>query len=286
MTSPATAAPALPAFIVIGAAKAATTWIGHQLRQHPQVFMPTAEPHYFSTEYDNRLDWYADLFRAAPEGRLIGEKSADYLAHPHAAQRIADVLPDVRLVAQLRNPVDRAYSDYCMLLRRGMVGDDPTRYLDSGQAEMARFLQDGLYYRHLTRFFDWFPIERLKIILYEDLRERPETVIAEVSRHIGITPHIDPEAMAMRVNDAETPLLPLSLRRLLRPVKAVAKPLRDHAWFKAAHATLARPMRYPPLTDDLRRRLSDYYAEDVASLAGLLGRDMSHWLAREPCRQS
>lgn len=275
----------LPAFIVIGAAKAATTWIGHQLRQHPEVFMPTTEPHFFSTHHDKGLGCYVEHFRSAPPGQIVGEKSADYLAHPQAARRIAELVPAVRLVAQLRNPVERAYSDYCMLLRRGMVSDDPARYLGNNDGEMARFLQDGLYHRHLSRYFDHFPGEQVEIILYEDVRDRPETVVASVCRHIGVVPHVDPEAIAMRVNNGKAPLLPLSLRRLLRPIKPVVEPLRGLAWFEAARATLARPMRYPPLTPELRQRLGDFYAADVAALGRLLRRDLTGWLVREPCPQ-
>lgn len=275
----------LPAFIVIGAAKAATTWIGHQLRQHPDVFMPTTEPHYFSTHHAKGLGWYLDWFRRASPGQIVGEKSADYLAHPQAARRIAALKPEMRLVAQLRNPVERAYSDYCMLLRRGMVSDDPARYLGSDEDETARFLNDGLYHRHLSRFFDHFPGEQIEVLLYEDVRDEPEAVVASVSRHIGIAPQVDPEAMAIRVNGSEAPLLPLALRRLLRPMKPVVAPWRGHAWFEAARATLARPMRYPPLTPALRRRLDDFYAADVANLGNLLGRDLTGWLARELCPQ-
>lgn len=271
----------LPSFIVIGAAKAATTWIGHQLRQDPAIFMPTTEPHYFSTEQDRGPGWYSRLFAEASPTQIVGEKSADYLAHPQAPMRIAAMLPKVRLVAQLRDPVERAYSDYCMLLRRGTVGDDPVRYLDRQKASLPRFLEDGLYHRHLSRFFDHFAREQVEVILYEDIKAGPENVIARVGRHIGTEPQVVAEEVGARLNASEAPLLPLSLRRLLRPIKSAAQPLRGRPWFEAARTTLARPMRYPELTDDLRRRLRDYYADDVARLATLIDRDLTEWLTRE-----
>ena len=84
----------LPEFAIIGAVKGATTWVAHQLRSQPGIFLPQQEPHYFSTAFDRGIDWYANLFREAPAGARIGEKSADYLAHPWAAARLAALLPE------------------------------------------------------------------------------------------------------------------------------------------------------------------------------------------------
>lgn len=264
---------------MIGAVKAATTWIAHQLRQHPAIYMPEPEPHYFSTEFDHGLDWYRRWFAEAAPGMVIGEKSADYLAHPQAAQRIATLLPKIPLIAQLRNPIERAYSDYCMLFRRGTVTEDPRHYLDRPGGAQPRFLQDGLYGRHLARYLDHFPHWQIKVVLHEDIRATPETVIAEVCRHIDVPVHVTPEEVRARKNDSEAPLLPLALRRLLAPAKPIVQPLRDNPWFRLIRSGLARPVRYPPLTDDLYNRLRDYYSDDVERLARMIGRDLTPWLA-------
>jgi hypothetical protein len=276
--------PRLPQFIIIGAVKAATTWIAHQLRQHPDIYLPGPEPHYFSTEYHRGIDWYAGLFAEARPDQMIGEKSADYLAHPEAPRRIARTLPDVPLIVQLRNPIERAYSDYCMLYRRGTVGRRPERYLRSGST-LPRFLEDGLYHRHLARFLEYFPREKIEVILHEEIRQQPEAVIARVSRHIGIDVRISEAAVAARVNDGEVPLLPLTLRRLLSPAKDAVGPWRDQPWFQTVRNALARTPSYPPLTDDLRKRLRDYYAADVQELGRMLSRDMTSWLSLDGARR-
>src|SRR3546814_15036318 len=95
--------------------------------------MPGPEPHYFSTEFHRGPDWYEDFFAAADADQVVGEKSADYLAHPEAARRIAQRLPEARLVVPLRNPIARASSDYCMFFRRGAVSPHPQRYLKIGR---------------------------------------------------------------------------------------------------------------------------------------------------------
>lgn len=270
-----------PSFIVIGAVKGATTWLAHQLREHPRLWLPDAEPHYFSSEYSRGADWYRGLFTQAPADRIIGEKSADYLAHPDAAARIARDLPDVRLIAQLRNPVERAYSDYCMLYRRGLVGPDPMPYLDKRQSAQSRFLTGGLYAAHLERFLGHFPREQLCILLHDDILEAPERVIAQVCAHIAVDPHVSSPAVASRKNDSATPMLPLRMRRILRPVRPLLDPLRGNPVLARMRTALVEPVRYPPLTADLRRSLQDFYRNDVARLENLLKRDLSRWRAQD-----
>jgi hypothetical protein len=269
----------LPEFLFIGAVKAATTWIAHQLRGRSDVFLPGPEPHYFTRAYDRGEDWYASLFADAGAEQHIGEKSADYLADPEAPRRAAALLPDALLVAQLRDPVERAYSDYCMLYRRGQVGGDVARYLACGTTA-PRFLNDGLYARHIARWLDHFPADRLKIVLYDEIRAEPERVVGDVSTFLGLAPAIEPERVRQRMNDSEAPVVPLPLRRLPQSLKDLVTPLRANPAFKAVRNLIARPVQYPPLTSELRLRLSDYYREDVIQLGAMLGRDLSAWSSR------
>ncbi|MBK5264133.1 MAG: sulfotransferase [Alphaproteobacteria bacterium] len=268
----------LPHFIILGAVKAATTWLSYQLQHNPAVFLPDPEPHFFSSEYDRGFDWYCKFFRDAAPGQLPGEKSADYLAHPDAARRVAEAVPDIPLVVQLRNPVDRAYSDYRMLYRRGTITGKPEDYLIRSTTRLPRFLDDGLYYQHLQRWFDHFPREQIKILLYEDVRERPPWVMEQVCDHIGVPFHFAQELEHERINDGSAHLLPLPVRKLFGPLKGAIKPLRGYALFEAARRTIAQPVRYPPLSPSTRAYLEEFYATDIERLASLIGRDLRHWL--------
>lgn len=268
-----------PSFVVIGAMKGATTWIAHQLRNHPQLWLPGAEPHYFSSEYDRGPAWYASLFDAAPADRIIGEKSADYLAHPLAAERMAAMIPSARLIVQLRDPVQRAYSDYCMLFRRGWVSGDPAKYLKGANPEQSRFLSGGLYGAHLRRFLQHYQRDQIQVILYESVREMPEQVIADVCTHIGVPVHIAPEEVASRKNDSASPMLPLPLRRVLQPMRPMLDPLRANRHLAKLRASLAAPVRYPPLTDELQQMLRDFYRDDILLLQDILQMDLRHWMA-------
>lgn len=266
-----------PSFIIIGAVKAATTWIAHQLRSRDDVFLPGPEPHYFSRDYARGPDWYARCFDGARPGQRIGEKSADYLAHESAAARIAKDLPGTRLIAQLRNPVDRAYSDYCMLYRRGQVSGNVAAELDPARTTQPRFLNDGLYAKHLARFFDHFPADHVEIILHDAIRIAPEQCAARVAAFLNLPPHPLADA-EQRHNDSASAVLPLALRRLPAPIKGLAAPLRNNAAFRSIRGMFARPVDYPAFTPDVRARVQEYYRDDIARLQRMIGRDLTHWL--------
>ncbi|WP_395327327.1 sulfotransferase [Novosphingobium sp. BL-8H] len=266
-----------PQFIVIGAVKAATTWIQARLVENPAIFMPPPEPHYFSSEFERGEEWYRAFFQDRPgAAHLIGEKSADYLAHPLAARRIAATLPDVKLVLQLRNPVERAYSDYKMLYRRGTVKGPPEDYLTTPDNPFARFLEDGLYARHLARWFDLFPREQMLIYLYDDVITHPHAIIEAVSRHIGAEPVFEADRTA-RENNSRSALLPLPLRKALAPLKSSVRPLRGNPVFESMRSLLAREVAYPPLPPALRERMRDFYSRDIESLEAMSGLDLARW---------
>ncbi|MBO9517203.1 MAG: sulfotransferase [Porphyrobacter sp.] len=267
-----------PEFIVIGAAKAATTWIQMQLQANPAIFMPDPEPHYFSREFDKGEDFYASFFSGRPAGgALIGEKSADYLSHDEAPVRIAAMVPNVRLVVQLRDPVERAYSDYKMLFRRGTVGGRPEEYLSSLNSPEPRFLNDGLYGKHLSRWFDHFDREQVFAFLFEDVARDPEQVVRSTSEHIGAPVLFDPGLADKHENSSKSPLLPLPIRKALAPLKDTVRPVRGTRLFEGARSLLARQVAYPALKPDLRERLTEFYQRDIELTEALLGIDLSHW---------
>jgi len=269
-------------FFVIGAIKAATTWLQAQLKQHPDIAIPDIEPHFFTREYARGWEWYCSLYPARkPGGALWGEKTADYLAKPEAARRILQFYPEAKLIVQLRNPVDRAYADYKMLFRRGVVKGPPEEYLTSLKSAQPRFLNDGLYAAHLRRWMDLFPAEQILIFTFEDVRDAPRRTLEAVFQHLGIRFHHDPQSMTKKYNDSKEELLPLPIRKALAPLKPLARPYRDGKAFRVTRNLFARKMLYPPMTVDLRAQLSAFYSEDVGELGRMLGRDFSHWLKVE-----
>lgn len=266
-----------PHFVVIGAVKAATTWIQKQLQRNPRIYMPDPEPHFFSSHFEQGHEFYRSFFKDAPSGAVKGEKSADYLAHPDAASRLARCLPRSRLVVQLRDPVERAYSDYKMFYRRGTVHGPPEDFLACAECPHPRFLRDGLYGLHLERWLDHFPQEQVLVYLHDDVIASPEGVVRTVSAHIGVEPHHAP-ASYERENDSSAKILPLGVRRALSPLKPAVRHLRGEPLFEATRALLAKEIRYPPLSPVLRAHLREFYRQDLAKLERLTKRDLSAWM--------
>jgi Sulfotransferase domain len=166
-----------------------------------------------------------------------------------------------------------------MHYRRGQVGKDIDRYLDVARTPIPRLLEDGFYHRHLMSFLRVVPSGQIKVLLYDDIRERPSEVVREVCDYLGIDVTIDPRPVDERVKDKDTPVVPPGARRVLAPLKELVKPYRQTRTFVAVRSLIARTLRYPPLPPELRERLAALYADDVACLSELLGRDLSMWLA-------
>ena len=264
-------------FVIIGAAKSATTWLQTQLQSDPGIYMPDPELHYFSREYDRGHDWYLSQFAEAKAGRTVGEKSNSYLYQPEVAARLHRDLPQAKLIAQLRNPIERAYSSYCMLYRRGEVGPKIETYLDPTQSQHVQILGSGNFASHLERFIDLFGRERLLILFFDGVSKDPEAQMSRVRNHLGLPPRPLATEGRKKVKDKSTPLVPVHLRKSLAWMKPAVRPLRGFAPFEAARSMVARPIQYPPLSDELRMRLNDYYAPSIEALERMSGQSLGHW---------
>ncbi|MDK1374222.1 MULTISPECIES: sulfotransferase [unclassified Sinorhizobium] len=269
-------------FLIIGAAKSATTWLQQSLQQDPNIYMPSPELHYFSRDYDRGDRWYLSNFSEEKNGRLVGEKSNSYMDTQEACSRIWEKLPKARLIAQLRNPVDRAYSDYCMLYRRGEVGRDIARYLDPRQGAGGRFLDGGLYFQQLQRYLDRFPGDQLLVLLYEDLKTDAHTQLSRVRDFLKLDGNMTPVPLSKKVKDKAEPVVNPTLRRLLRPLKPVVARFRDNTGFKNIRSLFVGEVQYAPLSTELRDRMADYYAAESEKLGALIGRDLTGWLRGHP----
>ena len=264
-------------FIIIGAAKSATTWLQMQLQSDPAVYMPDPELHYFSREHARGNDWYLSQFSEEGLDRLVGEKSNSYLSVPEAAERLHRALPQVKLIAQLRNPVERAYSDYCMLFRRGEVGADIEAHLDPSLGEENRFLFGGQYAPQLQPYIDLFGRNRLLILFFEGVLEDPATQMGRVRTYLGLPPWPLATQGREKVKDKAAPLVPAQLRKRLSWMKPIVRPLRGNRAFEAVRSLIAREVRYPELTDKLRKRLNDYYGPSIEALEEISGQSLDHW---------
>ncbi len=211
---------ALPDFLVIGVGKGGTTFLYHLLCQHPLVEpAATKEVHFFGNLYDEGVEWYRQCFPTPrwKDGRttITGEASP-HIAHPLAPERAGQVVPEARLIALLRNPVDRAYSRYQQMVRRGRVtrsfeeviereeallleapqsGEDREKYfaeVRESSEDWIQALYKGFYLEHLARWAEHFDREQMLILKSEDFFARPREVLQQVFGFLGL-PEWEPD---------------------------------------------------------------------------------------------
>ena len=242
-----------PDFVIIGTQRGGTSSLHAYLSAHPCVETPsTKELHFITDRYERGLDWYLGQFPGElPPDVITGEATPYALFHPLAPHRLRGIAPETKLIALLRNPVDRAYSHYLLERSRGdeildfaAALDAESRRLDGEHARLSRdpsyasesykrfsYLARGDYARQLKRWFEVFPREQILIVRSEDLFERSSETLARAAEFLGISP------------DVRIPF--------------------------AAHNQTSGP----PLDPAIRHRLSQHFAPLNAGLTKLLGWD-------------
>lgn len=273
----------LPNFLIIGAAKSGTTSLYHYLRQHPDIFMSRIkEPNYYTDE-DNLLDIpairsraaYEALFAGAKGRRAIGEATVRYLNAIAGIDRIHADLPGVRLIVLLRQPADRAYSSYLGRLAIGGETQGPEEVLQPGSYPF----ETSRYYPRLRRYYDRFPRQQIKVILFDDLAANPQNVLREIFRFLDVDPDFVADT-SIRHNSSVAPRSRF-LNRLFGSGMRLFRPMVPQ-WLlsRGLAVRLRRPiLRQPePMSPELRRRLTDLYRDDILATSELIGRDLSHWL--------
>ena len=225
----------LPDFLGIGTQKGGTTYLHGLLQQHPQVHLAQPkELHYFSLHHQRGLDWYGRHFEAAAARQRCGEVTPYYLFHPLAAERIAAELPAVKLIALLRDPVERALSQYFHSKRLGLepleleaaVAAEEQRLADAdaalkrGEAHRSHqqhsYLSRSRYEQQLQRFEALFVPEQLLVLRSEALFERPQQLWHQVLAFLALDAFPLPPSGSLYAGAGEAAAVAPELRQQLR----------------------------------------------------------------------
>jgi Sulfotransferase family len=248
-----TSAP-LPTFLIIGAQKSATRWLRHNLGAHPDVFTAPYELGFFNSpkRYENLgVEWYRRQFAGWNGERIVGEATPGYMMWRHepqaVAERIKRTIPDARLMAVLRNPVDRANSamvhhiKYERLHPRSSLLDLARK--KPPEDDRLGLVAGGWYAASLEPFRALFE-DRLLVMLYDDIRDDPRQAYAVALRHVGAAPGF----------------APMDLEELV---------------YSNQQGDSARWKR--DVSSDDQRALHEYFRDDLRELEQMIGRDLSIW---------
>ncbi len=308
-----------PNFFIVGAPKAGTTSLFNALAHHEDVFCcPIKEPNYFGLDLAAQQESagvagrerplirgrttsllepprvglttdygaYLDLFHDWKGQRAIGEASTDYLSSAVAAQQIAAVAPEARIIIILREPVARSYADYLM---QKQIGHDlgsfeqavaaELKRLSKGAGETRGIVTSSLYAPQIRRYLEHFPRRQILFLLFDELIAEPERTLEIVFRHLSVDPAVAAKISLGWENQSRMPRFDRLNRMLLDSglkstlLRAVPRPVRHR--LRPLYYIRGRPPSLSPIAADPLRAL---FRGDIVETAALIGRDLSHWL--------
>lgn len=254
-----------PDFIIIGSMKCATTVLWHNLNKHPDIFMAKnpEDPKKASTElrfWNNGqphftwerkgLDWYKSLF---DENKCCGEKCANYIEQAVTMKRMSEYIPDVKLIICVRNPVDRAYSEYNMQKKKGL----PPFSIDL--AQKRGYLYRGLYYQQLqNNVLPFFERKNIYVVVQEELKADTNLEINKIYDFLGVSRH-NLNIENVKAEEATNRDLDLDEDNKIQKYKN---------WSS----------QYLPMEDHTRNQLSDYFRLENIALFDFLGKPIESWV--------
>jgi hypothetical protein len=196
-------------FIGVGVNKAGTSWLTKMLDAHPMICTSVQkEVHFFHDQVEHTravhqnnfpkgLRWYQRFFRHCTPNKIKGEFTPVYFIDPLVPKRIFQMFPKVKLIVCLRSPVDRAASQYYFQRYFNHV---ETRPISQAIREDPFYVDHGLYYAGICRFLEFFPLSQIHLIWFEDIAEKPESVLADVYTFLGVDPSFRPAHMNRKQN--------------------------------------------------------------------------------------
>lgn len=271
----------LPNFLGIGFPRSGTTWLHELLSEHPDVYLPTQrkEIHFFDKHYAKGLEWYEKFFPSEEEAAaysVVGEISPEYIFEPEYLDQISAMGSVKRFVLMLRNPVDRAYSHYGMLVRNQRYSKSFEVFLE----ESSRAKYRGYYSEHLKEFYKRFDRDTLLVLITEQAVKDVAGTKRALADFLEIPFESFPESAGMaRVNSGYVPRAP----RLYAVVTNIGRKLRKWDWLIDLVKKLGVKRMFmtnkslPPMQRETRRYLEDLYADEIDTLEAMISRNLDVW---------
>jgi hypothetical protein len=282
-------------FLIIGDHKAATSSLYHYLRQHPDVYMPQEmkELRFFAYDSDNPyhrvaksksypvkiLEHYQQFFPSHIDVKARGEASPNYLRSPVAAKNIHSMFPHTKLIVSLRNPADRLVSAYLMRYRNGGTKKTLVEELfgeDAGRVKMS------FYWPDLIRFYELFDHKQIKVILFDDIKADPSSVMRDLFRFLDVNDEFSPASFdihhkgGMPKNQAIYSLL-VKAKNKLKPIVDFSQILRP--LFKVMCEKVKKgSLETIELDEQISKKILEICHSDIIRTQDLIGRDLSCWL--------
>jgi len=262
----------LPNLIIIGAMKCGTTSLHEYLNLHPQICMSRVkEPAFFIEEHTwhKGLDWYRSIF---PNPALVmGESSTSYTKYPTfkgVPERMVSILPDAKLIYLVRDPVERIVSQYVHMV--AYHGENRS-IEEAVRGESNDYILYSRYFLQLSKFLDYYPLERICIVSFEDLRKDKRKTMCKLFEFLGVDTSFESERFEQVHNRSAEKRRPNHLKRLLRNIRGFSRLERHVPWlFNSA-------IERPRLDESLKQRLIGALHKDIVEFKMVTGLSFDSW---------
>lgn len=286
-------------FIGIGAKKSATTWLYRCLREHPEVCFSSRKEVFFFNEYDTNfpnvrngkyqlgLTWYQKYFNHCADGKLKGEFSPTYLNCKYAAKRIKKHFPNIKLIVTLRDPVERALSQYLDDKRTGLIKKIS---FEEALKSNNTYIERSLYHKYLSYYYAIFGKDKILTLTLEDIRKNPWKEILKVYKFLGIK---DKKFIPQSLKNIPNPASGTRFHTVNYLLMHFEYVLKKYKFFflvslidQSGLRKLAVRVKnvnsftiadYPKVQQTTDRYLRKIFAKDTSRLEKLLHRDLSSW---------
>jgi hypothetical protein len=276
-----------PDFIGLGAQRSGTSWIYSCLYEHPEIYSPIKEIHFFSRErnWPKGYSWYENIFAGAKKEQKVGEFSTSYLASKETPQRIYQQYPDTKLIVVLRDPVERAFSNYINDIMAGVV--KASTPFTEALAERDEYIVNGMYATHLRNYLKFFSKDNILVLIHEDIKKDSAAFMKKIYQFIGVSDNFSPSSLNKKVNIGRVPRF-VWLDRLFIHISKSMRLLGMHKiWWLIKKKGLAGKILavntkadgkvVSGLSDLDRQKLRDIFEGEVRELESIVGYKIDSW---------
>jgi hypothetical protein len=273
----------LPDFIGVGPPRTATTWLHRVLSGHVGFPEGRKETDFFSRNFARGLDWYLGYFRNCRADQPMGEFSPMYFSDAHAASRIAETIPRCRIIASFRDPVDRAWSQWRLMVRQAWTRLD----FAAAVGRHHELRESGRYGHYLEDWIAKFGRERVLVLIYEDLEDDPQAFLDRVCDFIGARRFALSDSPVGTERVHTVPVAPRSYR-LARNARKFMRFLNERQYHRAARRLASTALwrfcfeggaPFSPPSAETDAQVRAMFRADVERLEEIIGRELSAWKA-------
>ena len=271
---------------LVGAPKCASTWIHRCFQEHEEIYVPEEDSiKYYDLNYHKGDCWYKNYFNNATNKQIIVDPTPSYFRSPGAISRIASEHPDAKFILSLRNPLDRAFSQYWHEKKRGII---TVNFEEALQQVMlwGWFIETGFYATHLDNLLKYFPKDRIHITLFDDLKNDAGLFIKNIFEFVDVDNTFEPLIINKPVNKAGVSenitiktITSLSkvgvVGRALNPLRKVMKKFGVR---ERLMETFSNRNEYEEgVSEAMRKELLSIYLPEIERLESMIDKDLSNW---------